>query len=448
MTALPIHQFAPALCERMLNSLATGVLVAFFAWLVLRLSGRQNSSTRFAVWFSALVLTVLLPLIGLSNSVAVTNPPVTLAPWFALPTSWAVVLLVCWAAIATFGVAQLVVGLMRLQSLRSEAVRADIGSLDPMLRKTIGDFQSFRTVEVRVSEKQQVPAAIGFFKPIILLPAWALRELSTDQLNSILIHEFAHLRRWDDWTNLVQKVFRAIFFFHPAVWWVEKQLTLEREMACDDAVLSQTTDARAYAQCLVSVAEKSFVKRSLALAQAAVSRMRHTSLRVAKILAANRPGAIRVWKPALGLVAAFAVVCGVSQSRVPQLVAFRDSAPQVMAAASTPSSPVLQTADLKTEPPVVMVSKKRLTPKLESIGAKSSAPVPPPLAIEAKLSRTRNIAEDADAMTAQPSVPAPQTMLVVFQSQQYRAGQMQWTVFVWQVSVQKSAQTPLPARRT
>ena len=97
------------------------------------------------------------------------------------------------------------------------------------------------------------------------------------ELNSILIHELAHLERRDDWTNLAQKVLRALLFFHPAVWWVERQLSLEREMACDDVVLSRTANPRAYAECLVTVAERSLMRRGLALAQAAVSKMRQTT---------------------------------------------------------------------------------------------------------------------------------------------------------------------------
>ncbi len=116
-----------------------------------------------------------------------------------------------------------------------------------------------------------------------------MQELSPDELNQILLHELAHLRRWDDWTNLAQKIVKALFFFHPAVWWIEKQVSLEREMACDDAVLAETASPRAYAECLAHLAEKTLIQRSLALAQAALGKIRQTSLRVAQILDANRP---------------------------------------------------------------------------------------------------------------------------------------------------------------
>jgi hypothetical protein len=127
-----------------------------------------------------------------------------------------------------------------------------------------------------------------------------------------------------------------LFFFHPAVWWIEKQVSLEREMACDDAVLAETASPRAYAECLAHLAEKtlvqrslgqrSFVERSVALAQAALGRVRQTSLRVAQILDENRPaGGGRSWKPAVLLVGAFAIASVLSISRAPRLIAFHDS---------------------------------------------------------------------------------------------------------------------------
>jgi len=154
-----------------------------------------------------------------------------------------------------------------------------------------------------------------------------LQELSADELKVVLLHEFAHLRRFDDWTNLLQKVVRTIFFFHPAVWWIEKKLSLEREMACDEVVLAQTENRQAYAECLVSLAEKSFVQRGLALAQAAIGRARDTSLRLARILDGNRPNSARLFRPAFGVVAVLAVGGLFVLPNAPRLVAFRDTAP-------------------------------------------------------------------------------------------------------------------------
>jgi hypothetical protein len=176
-------------------------------------------------------------------------------------------------------------------------------------------------------------------KPLIVLPGWVMRELSTDELNQILLHELAHLRRWDDWTNLAQKVVRALCFFHPAVWWIEKKVSLEREMACDDAVIAETASPRAYAECLAHLAEGTLLQRSLALAQAALGRIHQISVRMARILDMNRPAtAGRSWKPAVSMVAGFAIVSVLGISKAPRLIAFRDSP------ATPVASPMIATA--------------------------------------------------------------------------------------------------------
>jgi hypothetical protein len=179
-------------------------------------------------------------------------------------------------------------------------------------------------------------------------------------LQQVLLHELAHLRRWDDWTNLVQRFLKAILFFHPAVWWMEERISLEREMACDDAVLAETASPRAYAECLATLAEKSFVRRSAALAQAAVNRIRQTTLRVAQILDVNRSKSAPARKSAVALMTAFACACGVIAWRAPQLVGFDDSPPVMAGAvrtAATHQQPVLAAAAAKQrrpEPKVMM----------------------------------------------------------------------------------------------
>src|SRR5207248_10974238 len=109
-------------------------------------------------------------------------------------------------------------------------------------RQAIVEFSSSRRVALTTTERVNVPAAIGFFKPMIVIPAWALRELTPAELNIVLLHEFAHLRRGDAWTNLLQKIVRSLFLFHPAVCWIESRLSLEREMACDDQVVAETAN--------------------------------------------------------------------------------------------------------------------------------------------------------------------------------------------------------------
>ena len=137
------------------------------------------------------------------------------------------------------GLLRVGLGFWHLQRLRKSCVPVDIAALDPVLQKTLAEFDSPRPVRLCVSDQLRVPTAIGFTKPLVVIPSWTMQELSAAELNTILLHELAHLRRRDDWTNLVQKILGALLFFHPAVWWIEKKLALEREMACDDMVLAR-----------------------------------------------------------------------------------------------------------------------------------------------------------------------------------------------------------------
>jgi beta-lactamase regulating signal transducer with metallopeptidase domain len=307
----------------------------------LRALGRQNSSTRFAVWFSVLVTIAAWPFFE-SMTFTASSPIATARSAIHLPVSWALDLFLLWAMIAAAGLARIGFGFWQLRKLRQSCAAIEPGSLPLVLRDTLNQFSSGRRFEICTSGRVRVPTAIGFFKPAIVIPSWALQELSAVELNAVVLHELAHLRRWDDWTNLAQKILRALLFFHPAVWWIGRSLSLEREMACDDFVLASNPNPRAYAQCLVSVAEKSFLHRSLSLAQAAVGRMRQTAQRVARILDADRRGATRVWKPALFLVAVFSAVCVISLPRTPKLVAFEEELPSFSASASkaTPVLPV------------------------------------------------------------------------------------------------------------
>jgi hypothetical protein len=91
----------------------------------------------------------------------------------------------------------------------------------------------------------------------------AVERAGASELKQIILHEMAHLDRGDDWTNLLQKLLRALCPLNPALFWAERHLCLEREQACDDAVLDAAGNARAYATCLTKLAETRLVKRAL-----------------------------------------------------------------------------------------------------------------------------------------------------------------------------------------
>ena len=112
-----------------------------------------------------------------------------------------------------------------------------------------------RTVQLRTSKELSVPMAAGLIRPVIFLPETLTRQVSEDELGQILLHELAHLARRDDWTQLGQRLTQALLFFHPAVHWLSRRLNLERELACDDWVVSKQGGVRKrYAACLLKVA--------------------------------------------------------------------------------------------------------------------------------------------------------------------------------------------------
>lgn len=350
MNGLTLHFVAQVFSERLLGSLAGGTILALVAWTVLRVIGRQSSRTRFAVWFATLAGVALLPVIGrLEFRGAIGSGA---APLLRLPEAWAVYLFAAWALIASFGLVRLAAGLLQVRKLRRGSRPVDAASLDERLRNTLKDFRRFRPVTLCVSREVRVPTAIGFRKALVVLPEWCLQDLGSEELHAVVLHELQHLRRRDDWTNLFQQVVRALFFFHPAVWWLESRLSLEREMACDDAVIAETANPRAYARCLVSLAEKSYLRRSVALAQAAVSRMKEMTARVTQILAPDRPVHAATWGPAVFLVAIVSTLGGATVAVAPQLVGFESQFPIGPLVAQQTSAPVVPAAmdDSRTFP--------------------------------------------------------------------------------------------------
>lgn len=329
ISALDLKTLAETSSAGIVNCLVEGTAVAALGAFLFRVLRRYGAGVRFTVLFSALVGVAVLPLFsGVWAPVApgITGPVVPGGAAVVLPGAWAVYLFAAWALIALIALFRVGLGLVHLWRLRSSCRLVEVEKLSPVLQDAIRECAGGRRVELCASSRVQSPAAVGLFKPAVIIPAWLLEELSPAELNHVLLHEFAHLRRRDDWTNLVQKIIKAVCFFHPAVWWIERRVSLEREMACDDAVLARTEDPRSYAECLMLLTEKNLLRRSLALAQAAVGRLRHTSLRIVRILAHNqhakRTGG---WKLVTFVSASMAGLCIIGIAAAPKLVAFKDN---------------------------------------------------------------------------------------------------------------------------
>lgn len=130
-------------------------------------------------------------------------------------------------------------------------------------------------------ESVAVPTVIGILKPTILLPLSLTSGLAVDQVESVLAHELAHLRRYDHLVNLFQRVVESLLFFHPAVWWLSNRIRVEREHCCDDMVVACGAIPLDYAKSLLRVAELSRMSR------------RNRSVSAVSLLATGQPSTLR-----------------------------------------------------------------------------------------------------------------------------------------------------------
>ncbi len=447
-SALHLQPLAQLSAERIVNCTAEGMVIALLAWLLLRAMRARNSGTRFAVWFAALLGIAALPLFG---DWTANGTELAKRSEISLPAAWALYIFAGWLLLALAGLFRVAIGFWHLHRLRQGCVPVDAAALDPVVQKTLAEFDSPRAVTLCVSDHLRVPTAIGFTKPLVVIPSWTMQELSAAELNAILLHELAHLRRRDDWTNLIQKILGALLFFHPAVWWIEKKLALEREMACDDMVLAEikTTSPRAYAECLVALAEKSLLRRGLALTQAAVDRLRNVSLRVTQILDVNRPRGTRVWSPAPVLVSGVSLACLMALSYAPtRLVSFENGAASLSATNTAPAGD-FEATEMSQMGARVVPAKFKVPARVAKPAVKS-APKPasrPDIASsvaqhQVKAALPLRARMNGDGLGTQTLFLVTQTEVV--QTRGYDAsGAVVWDLCVWRVTVVGPVQNKL-----
>jgi beta-lactamase regulating signal transducer with metallopeptidase domain len=142
-------------------------------------------------------------------------------------------------------------------------------------------------IELLESAMVRSPIVIGHLKPVILFPIGAINRLNPDEVEAILAHELAHILRNDYVFNIIQSVIEALFYFHPAVWWISAQIRNERENCCDDMAIELCGNAMNYAKSLVSVQEMAYYSPQMAMAFAGKSNKNQLLLRVQRVL--NQP---------------------------------------------------------------------------------------------------------------------------------------------------------------
>ncbi len=184
------------------------------------------------------------------------QPVLTGAPAAKSLSAQALPLLVeFWLAGVVFFALRTAGGLIYLERLR----RAASISVAPALLAKCRELQARLGINriIRFCECRwlDAPAVIGWFRPVVLLPIRALTGLSEDQIEAVIAHELAHIRRLDAFVNLFQVVVESLLFFHPAVWWLNKRVRAERENCCDDIAVAACGNHLGYARALTTMEE-------------------------------------------------------------------------------------------------------------------------------------------------------------------------------------------------
>lgn len=157
-------------------------------------------------------------------------------------------------------------GWCQLQRLRRQMVKQATPALKAKLQQLSNALDIQKAIGLVESAMVQVPTVIGHLKPVIIMPASALTGLSPEQIEAILAHELAHIKRCDYLVNLLQTVVEILGFYHPAVWWVSHKIRIERENCCDDIAVSLCRDRVCYAKALTMMEEIRSSQPALAVA--------------------------------------------------------------------------------------------------------------------------------------------------------------------------------------
>lgn len=241
-----------SLTSPLLHFVWQGAIIASALWLALRFA--QSSRTRYALASAALLLMALTPIMnywdaalsapqlaerlpGLAGRLPVNSASPSAAEFVWLPYLWLA------------GVALCSIRVMRAALATQQLQRGarTIANPCPQL------FD--RAVRIVESVRVKVPAQLGVLKPVILLPLGMAMQLPAAQLEAILAHELAHIRRHDYLVNLLQVFVETLLFYHPGVWWVSQVMRREREHCADDLALAMTRDPHAYASALLTLEE-------------------------------------------------------------------------------------------------------------------------------------------------------------------------------------------------
>ena len=305
-----------ALGTAVLDFLLQGTLVGLVTWLVLACLHRSAAATRHAVASAALLTCLASFAASLVTALGRSASAGELAAWNAsgleLPlaeralvadsgltassiAAW------CWALGALFMALRFVLQCQAAHHLRTRSISTPPESLLASFRELLDELGVRRTVRLLESGLAEVPMVVGWLKPVVLVPAAALTALPPEQLRALLAHELTHVRRYDHLWNALQAIAEIVLFFHPVVWWISKQMRVEREFCCDDSSVRVTGDPKLLAEALASMETLRFLgPKSNALA----SHGGHLMQRITRILGVDGRSNATGWQLPAGLLLA------------------------------------------------------------------------------------------------------------------------------------------------
>ena len=250
---IELGKLVPALGWVLLYFVWQGVIVGAVSAVLLWLLRHASARWRYAVCALALLLCLCIPVVHLLSLLSSTSPaqlPVAAPPaWRAALQAWMPALVLAWSAGVGLMSLRLCLGLAWVGKLRRQAVAAPAvwqARLDALtLRMGLQ-----RRPPLKLHAGLSSPVTVGFWRPVILLPAALLSGMPVALLEALLAHELAHVRRWDYLVNLLQSVAEALLFFHPVVWWLSARMRAEREQVADALAAQALQDPQQLATAL------------------------------------------------------------------------------------------------------------------------------------------------------------------------------------------------------
>ena len=297
---------------------------------------------------------------------------------------------------------------MAARRLRRRGVCAAAESWQALLDRLAARLRLSRPVTLLESCLAEVPVVIGYVRPVILMPVGLLAGLPAGQIESILLHELAHIRRHDYLVNLLQIVVESLVFYHPAVWWISGVMRAERENCCDDLVVATQGDAFAYAAALTALEQNRGAVREAVLAATGgslVKRVRRLLIQPEGPRAALTP----VFSAAILTVTVAAALAAWQTTRRRRLPAGATAGPSAGTPVRTPEDTPYRSGSPRTSPtssPMPSAPPSRTCSPIRSASTSSNSsgcaaiPLPAPPENEMKEEHYRRIAYANDHFAA------------------------------------------------